>query len=175
MRFFATLAVVFTAVLAASPIASSGQPTLQERRASLEAAVVREMNVIRTARGLRPLHAAPRLRTAARDHSQAMLVHGFFGHDSADGTTFSERIKRYYTNRGFATWSVGEALLASEGQDVDAKAVVSAWLNSPPHREIVLSPTWRDAGIGVLYDPSAPPEFGGGEAIAVTADFGVRE
>jgi len=104
-----------------------------------------------------------------------MLAYGFFSHDSADGTAFSERIRRYYTNRGFTKWSVGEALMASQGRVVDAPAIVAAWLQSPPHRSIVLSPTWRDAGIGVLYASSAPATFGGGEAIVVTADFGLRE
>ena len=74
-----------------------------------------------------------------------------------------------------ATWSVGEALLASQGSVIDAKAIVVAWLDSPPHRAIILSPTWRDAGVGALYAPSAPRELGGADAIVVTADFGVRE
>ena len=65
--------------------------------------------------------------------------------------------------------------MASEGRVVDARAIVAAWLDSPPHRAIVLSPTWRDAGIGVLYAPSAPETFGGAEAFVVTADFGLRE
>jgi uncharacterized protein YkwD len=104
-----------------------------------------------------------------------MLERGFFSHDSADGTAFSERIRRHYTNRGWRTWSVGEALLASQGSTVDAEAVVTAWLDSPPHRAIIMSPTWRDAGIGALYAPDAPREFGGAETVVVTADFGLRE
>ena len=44
-----------------------------------------------------------------------MLDHGFFSHHSADGTAFNERIRRYYTDRGFTNWSVGEALMASHG------------------------------------------------------------
>ena len=175
MRFLTAFAIASTAVLASSPAGAPSVPTKVERRAALEAAVVREMNRIRTAKGLRPLHIAPSLRSAARSHTQAMLAHDFFGHASPDGTAFSERIRRYYTNRGFATWSVGEALMAAEGRSVDARAIVSAWLESPSHRDIVLSPTWRDAGIGVLYAPSAPREFGGAEAIVVTADFGLRE
>jgi len=146
-----------------------------ERRAMLEAAVVYEMNRVRAARGLRALRAAPSLRSAARSHSEAMLEYGFFSHDSADGTAFSERIKRYYTSRGFTRWAVGEALMASQGHGVAAQEVVAAWLESPPHRAIVLSPTWRDAGIGVFYAPTAPATFGGSEAIVVTADFGLRE
>lgn len=164
-----------TAVLVISPVAIPSSPTKLEHRASLEAAVVLEMNRVRVARGLRPLRAAPALRTAARSHSQAMLAHGFFSHHSADGTAFNVRIRRYYTARGFTKWSVGEALLASEGPTVDASTIVTAWLDSPSHRTIVLSPTWRDAGIGVLYAPSSPQTFGGTEAIVVTADFGLRE
>jgi uncharacterized protein YkwD len=175
MRFLVAFAALATAVLVTSPVAAPSSSAKIERRTALEAAVVHEMNRVRTARGLRPLRPAPALRSAARGHSQAMLAHGFFSHESADGTAFSERIRRYYTDRGFARWSVGEALMASQGRVVDAQSIVAAWLESPPHRAIVLSPTWRDAGIGVLYDPSAPQTFGGTEAIVVTADFGLRE
>ena len=56
--------------------------------------------------------------------------HGFFGHDSVDGTAFSDRIRRHYTNRGWRFWSVGEALLASQGQTIDAHQVVEDWLES---------------------------------------------
>jgi uncharacterized protein YkwD len=175
MRALAAIAVVLSAVLIAAPTATPGPSAKVERRVSLEAAVVRELNNVRVSRGLEPLRSSPSLRTAARGHSRSMLSYGFFGHDSADGTTFSDRIRRHYTNRGWRTWSVGEALLASMGTAVDGKAIVDAWLESPPHREIVLSPTFRDAGIGALYAPSAPREFGGAETVVVTADFGLRE
>ena len=174
MRFLVVLAVASAGVLVSSPVATPSAPTKVERRAALETAVVREMNRVRSVRGLGPLRAAPSLRSAARSHSQAMLFHGFFSHDSADGTAFSDRIKRYYTNSGYARWSVGEALMASPGRSVDAGAIVAAWLDSPPHRAIILSSTWRDAGIGVLYAPSAPGTFGDAQAIVVTADFGLR-
>jgi uncharacterized protein YkwD len=175
MRFLTALAVVSTAVLVSSPVATPSAPTQIERKATLEIAVVKAMNRARAARGLNPLRAAPSLRTAARGHSQAMLEHGFFSHDSADGTAFSERIKRYYTSRGWVTWSVGEALLASQGSVVDADAIVTAWLESPSHRAIILSPTCRDTAIGAVYASSAPDEFGGADAVVVTADFGLRE
>jgi uncharacterized protein YkwD len=175
MRFLAALIVMSTAALMSSTAATPSAPTKLERRAALEAAVVHELNRVRVQKGLRPLRAAPSLRTAARAHSEAMLAYGFFDHDSADGTAFSDRIRRYYTNRGWTTWSVGEALLASQNSSVDPKAVVAAWLDSPPHRAIILSPAWRDAGIGVLYAPTAPREFRGSETIVVTADFGFRE
>lgn len=175
MRLLLALALASTAVLVSSPVAAPSAPTKFERRAALEAAVVREMNRVRAAHGLGQLRAAPSLRSAARGHSQAMLAQGFFSHTSADGTAFSERIKRHYSNAGYRRWSVGEALMATHSEYVDAESVVAAWLASPPHRAIVLSQTWRDTGVGVLYTPAAPDTFGGADAIVVTADFGLRE
>jgi uncharacterized protein YkwD len=175
MRWIAALAATLVAVLVWSPVANPGSRTHIERRDAIEAAVVREINVERAVRGLPPVRVSPSLRTAARSHTQAMLTHGFFDHDSLDGSGFSSRIKRHYTDRGWATWAVGEALLASRGDSVDAALVVDAWLESPSHREIVLSRAWRDAGIGVLYAPGAPREFDGAATVVVTADFGLRK
>jgi len=175
MRSLAAIAVALASALALAVPASPGQSAKLERRVVLEGAVVREMNRVRVAHGLTALRVSPSLRTAARDHSRSMLERGFFGHDSADGTAFSERIRHHYASSGWRMWSVGEALLASEGREVDAHAIVAAWLESPPHREIVLSPTWRDAGIGALYAPTAPNEYRGAATIVVTADFGIRE
>lgn len=175
MRPLAVLAVTLVAVLVAAPTAAPRSSANVVRRAALEVAVVKALNHVRADAGLKPLRSSPSLRAAARGHSEAMLELGFFGHESADGTAFSERIRRHYTNRGWRLWSVGEALLASQGNSAEPDAIVEAWLESPPHRAIILSPTWRDAGIGALYAPDAPHEFGGTETIVVTADFGLRE
>ena len=175
MRNGVVLAVALLATFVAAPTAAPDSSTRVEPRLLLESAVVREMNRARAASGLRPVRSSPSLRTAARSHSRSMLEHGFFSHDSVDGTAFSDRIRRYYTSRGWRTWSVGETLLASPTAAGDAKAIVAAWLGSPPHRDVILDPTWRDAGIGALYAATAPNEYRGGETIVVTADFGMRE
>ena len=175
MRSFAAVALTALAALVTAPTATPGSSANVERRPALEAAVIRALNQVRVAHDLQPLRSSPSLRSAARGHSEAMLDSGFFGHESADGTAFSDRIRRYYTNRGWRTWSVGEALLASQGLSIDATGIVRAWLESPSHRDIILSPTFRDAGIGALYAPSAPKAFGGAETVVVTADFGLRE
>lgn len=174
MRILALFVLVAAVVYVPVSSARAHESTKTIRLAALEAAVVNKLNDIRADRGLRPLRSAPRLRLAARSHTKDMLDFGFFGHDSVDGTGFSERIKRYYSNRGWRSWSVGEALLASQGRETEAGAIVNAWMNSPSHRSIILSPSWRDVGIGALYARFAPREFGNGEAIAVTADFGLR-
>jgi uncharacterized protein YkwD len=173
MRFLAALAVLATVCVPATAASVRGQAEVQSRTA-LEASIVRELNAVRSRHGLAPVRASVPLRNAARGHTRTMLEVGFFAHESPDGTAFSDRIRRFYASRGWRTWSVGETLLASQGQTLDARAVVSAWLDSPPHRRIVLWPGWRDVGIGAFYAPAAPREFEGVPTVVVTGDFGLR-
>ena len=174
MRFLAVLLLAIVAAHAPASSARARENVRVERLAVLETRVVHELNRVRAARGLPGVHVAPSLRTAARAHSRTMLAVGFLGHDSPDGTAFSDRIRRYYASRGWATWSVGETLLLNAGRQIEASEILSAWLDSAPHREIVLMRAWRDVGIGAFYAASAPGEFGGTEALVVTADFGLR-
>jgi uncharacterized protein YkwD len=175
MRRLVVLAVASATVFALAPAASSSPArTTVERQSVLERAVVRELNRVRQVRGLRPLRFGDGLGNAAAQHSRSMLELGFFDHSSADGTSFDERLRRYYPNRGWHRWAVGEALLSSSGE-IGAHDIVSAWLDSPPHRAVILSPLYRDAGLGVYYAPAASGAFGGDPALVVTADFGLRE
>lgn len=174
MRFLAVLLLVLAAIQAPAISAGAREETRMDRRPGLESELVRALNRARAEHGLRPLRATPGLRSAARSHSRSMLNTGFFGHASPDGTPFGDRIRRFYTNHGWRTWSVGETLLATEGRETTAASVVSAWLDSPPHRRVVLSPVFRDVGIGAFYTASAPGEYGGISAVVVTADFGLR-
>lgn len=175
MRLLGLIATVL-AVASASSLAlpAQGQDVVVERRVTLEREVLREVNRVRTSRGLKPLRPASGLSSAAAAHSRSMVLNGFFAHTSLDGTPFHDRVRRHYTSRGWATWSVGETLLANSGP-TDAGTIVAAWLRSSPHREILLTSAWRDVGIGILYRTSAPGTFGGTETLVVTADFGLRE
>ena len=102
-----------------------------------------------------------------------MLQVGFFAHESADGSPFSDRLKRYYSPRGYATWSVGENLLFSTA-DIDAAAAIRAWLDSPSHRHNLLSPGWREVGISAQRSDAAGGTFDGESTWVITTDFGVR-
>jgi uncharacterized protein YkwD len=175
MRRLLYVVAILATVLAVAPIASSSPagPTV-ERRGPLERAVIRELNRTRAVHGLRPLRFGDGLRTAAAQHSRSMLVDGYFEHESADGSSFDQRLKRYYPDRGWQRWAVGEALLSSSVQ-ISAREVVETWIESPPHRAVILSPVYRDGGVGVFYTPAASGAFGGDPALVVTADFGMRE
>jgi uncharacterized protein YkwD len=97
---------------------------------------------------------------------------GFFSHDSANGASFSQRIGRVYGSRGFRSWSVGENLVWG-GPDIAAVRAFRLWVASPPHRANLLTPRWREIGLGAVHSTSAPGVCGGAATI-VTADFGAR-
>jgi uncharacterized protein YkwD len=101
-----------------------------------------------------------------------MVRRGFFAHESADGSAFWQRVLRYYPRRSGA-WSVGENLLWSS-PEVDPAGALRMWMNSPPHRKILLTARWREVGLSAVHAPSAPGVFGGRDVTVITADFGVR-
>jgi uncharacterized protein YkwD len=160
---------------AAKPARSAASPQSRTRTAmaTLEDAVVDRMNQVRRAHGLRSLRSNGRLRTAAIFHSRDMGRRGYFEHDSISGTPFWRRIERFYPSRGFNSWTVGENLLW--GTDTyNAAFAVREWMNSPPHRENILSRQWREVGIGAVYFANAGGEYRGRAVTIVTADFGAR-
>jgi uncharacterized protein YkwD len=174
MRSLVVLAAAVAAAAAPVSAATAEQSARIEGRGGLERQVLAELNLVRAERGLQPLRVVTGLRVAAVTHSRSMLAVGFFDHASADGTSFDRRLRRHYPDRGWSTWSVGETLLSTSAA-LDARQIVGEWLESKPHREIILSPTWRDVGIGARFASAAPHEFGGAPTTVVTADFGLRE
>jgi uncharacterized protein YkwD len=153
-------------------------PSARHRRtrtgvAALEHAVIIRMNEVRRRHGLRPLRNNAALATAADFHSRDMARKGYFEHDSASGTAFWRRIERFYPSRGFRSWTVGENLLWGT-DSYGAAFAVREWMQSPPHRENILSRGWREVGIGAVSVSSAPGEYRGRAVTIVTADFGSR-
>jgi len=174
MRYLVVLAAALAAAAAPVSAATAEQSARIEPRGSLGRQIFVELNLVRSERGLQPLRTLVGLRVAAATHSRSMLAVGFFDHASADGTSFDRRLRRHYSDRGWSTWSVGETLLSTSAA-LDARQIVGEWLKSKPHREVILSATWRDVGIGARYAAAAPQAFGGTPTTVVTADFGLRE
>ena len=139
----------------------------------LDSAILDGLNAVRSSHGLRPLVLSADLEHAAVAHSRAMLEGGFFDHVSPDGTTFAQRVKRYYSPAGYANWSAGENIVYSTAA-LDAATAVKAWMQSPPHRKNMLDPEWREVGIGSMHAASAGGAFGGEPTWVITMDFGAR-
>jgi uncharacterized protein YkwD len=143
------------------------------RTAVLEAELLVRVNALRQRHGLAALRPSSGLRRAAAEHSAAMAVHGFFGHDSLRGGRFWQRLRPHYPQRGQALWSVGENLLWATPHLSAAQAVMM-WLASATHRRTLLRTRWREVGFAAVHARSARGFFGGRDVTIVTANFGVR-
>jgi uncharacterized protein YkwD len=174
-----SLVLLFAMVLSAVSLTSTASarnygPTSSSSSVSaLEAAVLANVNQIRASHGLRALRLSNRLSAAADQQSEAMGAKGFFSHNSKDGTAFWKRIRRYYTDRNYRYWSVGENLLWSS-PDLDATKALDMWMKSPEHRANLLNKNWREIGLSAVHFQAAPGAFQGLDVTIVTADFGVR-
>jgi hypothetical protein len=158
-------------LLAAPAHAIADPPAIVPHR--LERGVLIEVNALRRQHGLVPLRRSASLAAAARQHSTEMANRGYFGHSSADGSSFARRIARFYPTAGYRSWWVGENLLWSM-LPLDAARALDMWLNSPGHRRVILMARWREFGLGEVQAPSAPGVYGGRTVTIVTTDFGVR-
>ena len=169
----AAAALVASLVCVSSVSAAGGNGRTLQAANALESAVLSELNQVRAQHGLAPLRSNAKLRAAADTHSEAMAQHGFFAHESRDGSAFWKRVQRFYGPKGFGFWSVGENLLWSSGE-LTAEQAVEMWMKSPKHRENILTPRWREIGLSALRVSAAPGVFGGLDVTVFTTDFGVR-
>jgi uncharacterized protein YkwD len=132
------------------------------------------VNRTRRAHGLRPLAYSDALANAATEHARALATAGTFTHDwPTTGRLFSSWIRSFYPARGYRTWSAGENLLwASPG--FTPTSAVQQWLDSPTHRRLLLTKSWRELGIGVVSAVAAPGTYGGRDVQIAAAEFGLR-
>ena len=92
----------------------------------------------------------------------------FFAHETPDGVSPGERMRA----AGYATCEcyVGENLYWGAGRNAPPAEALEGWMDSPGHRENVLSPEFTEVGIGIVYD--APFWVGTRQAAIYTTDFG---
>jgi uncharacterized protein YkwD len=117
------------------------------------------LNAERRAQGLAPLYSERLLARAAQAHSRAMVQGGFFAHGA-----FAARLLPY--TRGHVYW-IGENIAFGTGALGRPRAIVRAWMRSPPHRWNILTGRFRQIGVGV-----APGTPSGPSGATYTADFG---
>jgi uncharacterized protein YkwD len=177
MRISVAAALLACVLAGFGAAAGAGTGAVQSRsitaRADLDRSILAQVNAVRVAHGLPPLHKSAALASAAAQHSISMARVGYFAHESANGQPFWRRVQRFYRSGGFHSWSVGENLLWVS-PDVDAKEAVSMWLRSPEHRRILLKRDYRELGLAAVHAVAAPGAYRGLEVTIVTADFGAR-
>jgi uncharacterized protein YkwD len=139
------------AVAAESPAQAAGCPGASANAASTSAGKLRSallcvVNRKRAASGLAPLKADRRIQRAAGRHARDMDRHNYFAHQRAGGPDLSTRLHR----AGYHGSAYGETIAYGCGPLGSPKATLRAWMNSPPHRAIILSSTYRHGGVGVV-------------------------
>lgn len=115
----------------------------------IRAAILCLLNRERHRRHLSRLHSNPTLGAAARSFAEELVREQFFDHTAPDGTTMLDRIlQTSYLTITPRRWWVGENIgYATHGADTPS-AIVSAWMHSTEHRRNILSPHYRDIGLG---------------------------
>jgi uncharacterized protein YkwD len=113
--------------------------------AKLRSALLCLVNRKREANGLGKLRLDRKLQRAAGHHARDMVEHDYFAHQREGGPDLTERLDRVGWNG--RAW--GENIAYGCGSSSSPKATLRTWMNSPPHRDILLSGSYRRGGLGV--------------------------
>jgi uncharacterized protein YkwD len=150
------------------PAPEAEQPVLDA--GEIAGRVLRGINRERTLRRLPALAVDSALGVISRAHSADMAARGYFSHDSPEGLRAAARARRAdYRYRalgenlfqGSRYGSVARIPLRNGGYRYDydyhsptelAELVVQGWMDSPGHRENMLSPEFSNAGLGLATD-----------------------
>ena len=133
----------------------TSQPiTLTENMALAELAPADQLlwyiNEARRQAGLGEVQLIPSLSTAAKQHTNDMATQKFTGHTGSDGSPPYERLARVgFRAGGYA----GETTAWGFRYAYEA---VQFWLDSPPHRAILLNPLANQVGVAQTTNYNAP-------------------
>ena len=178
-RLLIALVALCALLAAAAPSASaasacqaaSAKPAQAGKRAIVRATLC-TINAERGRHGLSPLRLNRRLSRAAAAHAGDMDSRNYFAHDSLDGGSFVDRIRRAGYLNGAKSWTVGENIAWGSQRRGAPRMITQMWMNSPGHRANILSSSFREIGIGVSY--GAPVSGLGAPAATYATDFGAR-
>jgi uncharacterized protein YkwD len=149
------LALLAAAVLACGAGSAPARSAVPAR--ALEASI----NGVRADHGCARLRAHPGLARVAARFSRLLLASGGLDHDS--GVPFTERLWRAVP----AARVVGENLAFTPGVRAQPDEVVRQWLESPPHRRVLLDCRFGQLGLGIVSGRLGDQ----GQGTVYTADF----
>jgi uncharacterized protein YkwD len=160
LAMIAALSFTSPSDAASPPCAATTVAAGQAPAATVGRAVRCLVNVQRAAHGLKPLRASSQLRVAAERHGRDMVTNSFFDHVSPSAGAVTDRARRagYVRNDDY---DLGEDIAWGEGELSTPEAIVTAWMNSPGHRAVILDRDFRDVGVGVVTGVPVPSELPG--------------
>jgi uncharacterized protein YkwD len=150
MRRFRTAALLASLLVSVLAVPTSASAT------SPELAMLQKVNAYRASHGVPQLHLSRSLAKSADSYSRHQMRSGYFGHAS--------RIRASHRYR-----SLGEIIEIHRGLRPRVGLAFRNWVNSPPHRSVMLMSHFRYAGAGFVAG-----RFRGHRNTIWTMQFGKR-
>jgi uncharacterized protein YkwD len=131
------------------------------------------LNQVRAAYHLLPLRSNPELQAVAGAQATGMVRDDYFGDDSPTGQTPAALIEKLPYSAHASSLATAQNLGWGTRSAATPAGIVTAWMQSPPHREVILTGAYREVGVGV--SPAVPSIVGHGERGATYAvEFAAR-
>jgi uncharacterized protein YkwD len=124
----AALPALLVSLLAVPAAANAESPQM---------AMLQKVNAFRAAHGVPKVRLSRSLAGSASRYSRHMMRSGYFGHSS-----------RIHASRRFRT--LGEIIEIQQGLRPGVNQAFRAWVNSPPHRQVMLMSQFKLAGAGFV-------------------------
>lgn len=110
----------------------------------------------RAKHGVAPLRYHTELEASAQGHALDMKIRDYFSHENPEGQRSGDRIKE----TGYGVVNAQECRCSykvylgeniAKGQTTVAQ-VIKEWMESPSHREAMLSKDYQEVGVGIVDD-----------------------
>jgi hypothetical protein len=106
-------------------------------------AIVKLTNDRRQTQGLDALKVNNKLSESAKEKAQDMFAKNYWAHNAPDGTT----PWYFFKNVGYNYLYAGENLARDFGE---SSQVIQAWMDSPTHRDNIISGRYTEIGVAVV-------------------------
>jgi hypothetical protein len=138
-------------------------PLIPAHAAVTTSSILNLINAERSKARLSPVVNNAKLTEAAQMKADDMLSKGYFAHVGPDG----KDPLSWYAKVGY-NWSwAGEILALSQNTESDT-AIMTAWMNSPEHRFIIMDLRYTETGIGIAIGT-----YQGQQTVFVAEEFGL--
>ena len=117
-----------------------------------EATLLELTNRERLLAGLQPLTQDENLALAARNHAKEMATLKYLSHESP--TPSNHTLQQRIINAGSIALTIGENIAQLSHERLVVTETVKGWMNSPGHRDNLLSPDYDSVGFGVFISES---------------------
>ncbi len=124
----------------------------QQTIAKLGQLIYQLINVERTTRGLSPLQTSSALTSLAEEHSKEMVNYDYFSHDRMSGSRPFDWGLDPGAGRGENIFMMPQQLVIPGpilSPEELANEIVQGWMESPGHRENILTNYFSHTGIGI--------------------------